>query len=370
MKNRTVLFCGGHQTPAIAVIEYMRKLYPTWNIIWVGRAYAFEGKSVASSEYSLITSMHIPFVPLTTGRINRGLNMRNVRSFFKIPIGIVQSFRIIRKYKPDCVVSFGGYIAFPVALAAYLHRIPVIIHEQTHTLGLSNAFIANLAAKVCVTYPETLNSIKKGKGVVTGLPIRSGIFYPPQNPSFSVKDSTIPLLYITGGSTGAQSLNDILFTFIPELVRDYVVIHQTGTLSYEKALQVKNTLGTYAKRYIISPFFQVSDVAWIYDQAALIIGRSGANTVAEVSTLQKKALFVPLPWAGNNEQEKNARWYKETGTAEIVLQKELTHETFFYALHTVLDGSEKKGPKRALQVDGAKNMVLEIDALMSSCDRN
>jgi len=367
MNNPVICITGGHQTPAIAVIEAVQKSHPQWKVVWVGRKYAFEGNHTLSPEYTLVRSMNIQFESLTTGRVQRNLSVQTFLSFFKIPFGIIQSVFILKRIHPNLIVSFGGYIAFPVSLAAFFLHIPIITHEQTHSLGLTNAFIAKIAQKVCVTYPETLSGISKNKGVLTGLPIRAGMFFPPSHPSFFVPKTPMPILYITGGSTGAVSMNDILFPVIPQLVKDMIVIHQTGAVSFPKASIVKSKLLEKSMRYIIKPFFEIQDMAWIYRHADVVMGRSGANTVAEIAAFGKKALFIPLPWSGGQEQQKNAEYYQEHGTARILDQNTVNSDSVVRAIQamTRMENQSIKSSK-ASSLQGAAALVSEIEYLLSA----
>jgi len=365
MKEKTIIVTGGHQGPAIAVIEEIRKKYPSWHIVWIGRKYSFEGSRVVSPEYELVRSMDIPFESLTTGRLDRSMSAQSFFSFLKIPLGIMQSVRMLRDRQPDCIVSFGGYIAVPVCLAAYLLHIPVITHEQTHALGLANSMIARIARKICVTYPETLSVVPGGKGVLTGLPIRSRIFSPPVRPSFAVPNDPLPILYVTGGSTGAKTLNEKMYAVIPRFIKDMILIHQTGDSSFSEAKILKESLGDHAGRYIIAPFFDVSDIAWIYVHADVVVGRSGANTVAEVSAFRKKAVFIPLPWSGGNEQMVNARHYQKTGNGILLKQADATKASLTDAVYTLLARRKHESQGDIPRSDGAANMVKEIDSLLS-----
>jgi len=370
MDNPTICVTGGHQTPALAVVEAIQKFHPQWQILWIGRKYAFEGSRTLSPEYSLVRSANIRFESLITGRLERNISIHTFFSLLKIPFGIIQSLILLKKIHADIVVSFGGYLAFPVSLAAFLLHIPVITHEQTHALGLTNTLIARFAQKVCVSYPETLVGISKNKGVVTGLPIRVGIFSPPTHPSFSIPKIHMPILYITGGSTGAVSMNDKLFSVIPQLVGDMIVIHQTGDLSFPKATALRTMLLENSLRYICKPFFTIEDISWIYTHADVVLGRSGANTVAEISAFGKKALFIPLPWSGGQEQQKNAEYYQKHGTAYILDQDTVTGEAIIRAVHAMVHTKKQSiKPSDASRSQGAVALVNEIEHLLLSYAR-
>ncbi|MCJ7826140.1 UDP-N-acetylglucosamine--N-acetylmuramyl-(pentapeptide) pyrophosphoryl-undecaprenol N-acetylglucosamine transferase [Patescibacteria group bacterium] len=365
MDNPTILITGGHATPAIAVVEELKKTHPSWKVVWVGRKYAMEGSRAQSGEYQLVSRMDIVFVNLTTGRLQRTFTLYTIPSLLKFPIGILESFLILKKYNPMLVVSFGGYIALPVALAAYCLDIPLLTHEQTHKPGLANRIIGAFAKKICVTFPETLSFVPQKKAVVTGLPIRSEILRPCLHPSFPTPKENVPIIYMTGGSTGAQSLNKKLFPIIPTLVRDMIIIHQTGDVSFEKAKKIQHELGVFKSRYIIAPFFQTRDVGWIYHHAAVVVGRSGANTVFEVSALHKRAIFIPLPWAGGDEQTKNAQWLASSGNAIVMQQDTLTIDAFKKALTQLLQQGENisQSVNRDLE-KGAVNVVQEIEVCL------
>lgn len=367
MDTKTIVITGGHQTPALAVIEELQKIHPLWRIVWVGRTYAFEKDRVVSPEYTLLQSLKIPFEELTTGRLDRSSGIMGIRSIMKLFRGIINAIRILKKVQPDCVLSFGGYIALPVAIASFILHIPVLTHEQTHAVGLANRLIARISKKILVSYPETLALVPKTKGILTGLPLRSGVFSKPMSPSFIVPKETLPILYITGGSTGAQTLNDRIFPAIPQLVQTMTVIHQTGDLSFAKANETKRHLGPLAGRYILSPFFTVRDIAWIYQHATLVLGRSGANTVAELAAYKKRAVFVPLPWSGGDEQYDNARYFQKTGKAVILKQEDVNTQSLSHAINTMLQRSDSSDKKRVpIQSHAVKNVIKELEDLLSS----
>ncbi len=345
-KKHTIFITGGHVTPAIAVIEEIRKRKFPWQIIFVGRKNALEGEKSVSAEYDVITGMGISFLPLVAGRISRVLTPFSFLSLLKIPFGFLQASWYVLSHRPKLIISFGGYVAVPVAMAAAFFSIPVVTHEQTLRLGLANRIIGLFAKKVFYSF-------------VTGLPMRQELFHPPAKPTFVVANNK-PILYITGGSTGAVSLNERLAPLMKDLLDTWCIIHQLGQQSHREAL---------GDTYITAPYFSTSDVAWIYKHATLIISRAGANTVWELAVLGKIALLIPLPWSAENEQLNNARWLADKGSAIVLEQKDATSER----LKEVLDGmvkqkSELLAAAKTLQPDmprdGAKRMVEEIATMV------
>lgn len=363
--NAKIFITGGHLAPALAVIEELQKERPDVEIIFVGRMKATDTDREPSQEYKEVRRRNIVFLPIVTGRFGRFLSLRTLVSFVKIPLGFLQACWYVFFYQPALILSFGGYIAFPVACAGALFRVPVFIHEQTRELGLVNRIVAFFAKKVLVSYWETASTLDQQKIIYTGLPIRKVIFEPTQEPSFAY-EKNIPLVYITGGTTGAKSLNDLIFPIVHDLTGDYMVIHQTGPKSLSTATQVREALGqNNQKRYVAGDYFDQNDVSWIYHHATIVLGRSGANTVGELAALGKIALFIPLPWAGGNEQYKNAKMLEDAGSAIIASQEGLTLEKLLKNIH-ILMHDRKKYEKNALEFakfyprNGASKIVSEI----------
>jgi UDP-N-acetylglucosamine--N-acetylmuramyl-(pentapeptide) pyrophosphoryl-undecaprenol N-acetylglucosamine transferase len=149
--KKSIFITGGHITPAIAIIDTLTTRSDV-QVVFIGRKYAMEQDKQASAEYELIAAKQIRFLPITTGRLQRSFTGQTIPSLLKIPVGFVQSFIYCLRERPKLVVSFGGYIALPVAYAAWILRIPVITHEQTLVAGLANKLIALVARRVCVTF--------------------------------------------------------------------------------------------------------------------------------------------------------------------------------------------------------------------------
>lgn len=340
-KTRTIIVTGGHITPALALIDELKKVYRTANIILIGRNFL---------EARFAREKKIDYLPSFAGRSS---------SIWKTPFGFIQAIYYCIRYRPDIVVSFGGYVALPVAISAYILRIPVITHEQTRVVGAANKIIGIIARKICVTFEDQLALFSKNKTVVTGLPLRRELFDPPKDPSFTV-DHQLPILYITGGSMGAVSLNDMLFPIIDTLTKTYTVIHQTGALSVMKAMHIHEDI-RHPDHYIVKSYFDIHDVAWILHNTTFIIGRSGANTVMEAAVLGKNMICIPLPWSAGGEQMANAKWLEKRGLAFILPQKEVT-------LDKIIGNIQKKPSTNKkltdLPNDGAKRLLFEVNVIL------
>jgi len=349
MKQITLCITGGHLTPALAVIEEIMRQNSNWNLLFIGRSHAFEGGGSPTQEERLIRAFGIPFHALFTGRQGPSL--------WKFPIGLFQSFFLLASHRPTAVLSFGGYIALPVAIGAWILRIPIITHEQTGGLGLANKIIARLAWRVIFSSES-------------GMPLRRALFNPPEKPSFTV-DTKPPILYVTGGSTGAASLNALVYPLIAELTKTYTVIHQVGSGGVSEALRVQESLSLEAKRrYVISDYFDESNLAWIYRHCSLLVGRSGANTVAEVAALGVPALFIPLPWSAGNEQMNNARRLVKEGMAVVMKQKKLASGILIRQIDEIMQtiSQLRKAAGTVAKMyphSGAEKVVTSIRSMLS-----
>lgn len=366
-----ILMTGGHITPALATIEEIQGRFPSWTVVFAGRKTALEGQDTHSEEYRLVSGMGIKFIPVTAGRLKREGGLAAVSAFLKIPVGCIQAMWFIYREKPSAVVSFGGYVGLPVVLAAWLMRIPVVTHEQTTRPGLANRIIARMATKLCVTFPDTVSGFPRSADVtVTGLPIRKEVLHPPKKPPVAL-DSSLPLLFIVGGNTGSTSINDVVFRALPQLVTQFMVVHQVGRISVARADEMKKELDSSVRaRYIPVPFVSTDAYSYLLHHAAVIAGRSGANTVTEVAISGKVALFIPLPWAAGNEQYYNAKVLETAGTALILEQQHFNESSFLRNIHTLISEMAQRTKKATLFAktiphDGAARFVDVISDVLN-----
>lgn len=320
-----VAITGGHFSPAYALITsgYIK------DCVILGRKNAFEKDKSLSLEYELCQKLSIPFEEIRAGRINRKINYRAITSTFKFPVGVVDSMKALKKHKPDVLLSFGGYIGFSASVAAYLLRIPVVVHEQTQKAGLSNKLSSKFAKKICVVFESSQSYFPKAKTIITGNPLRREIFTEKNNISGVRK----PFIYITGGSTGASAINKLIFETVGDLVKDFFVLHQTGnsslTSDFQRSHEVKQKLPKSLKeKYIVRDFIMPDEIGFVLKNADLVVSRSGVNTVMELIALEKKALLIPLTHGQEGEQLENAKFYSSLGLGEFIEQEEITPKIF------------------------------------------
>jgi len=367
-KSDLILITGGHATPAFAVItELKRRGYS--NFVWVGHKYNQQGNKEVSPEYRFVEELGIKFINLKTGKINRKWTLQNfvpsIVSLLMIAYGFIQAKLILLRNRPRVIVSFGGYLAVPIVFMGWVLRIKIITHEQTIVTGLANKFISKFANKVCISWESSKQYFPPKKTVLTGNPIRREVFKLESDELTRDLDSKKPTLYITGGNQGAHEMNKRIFEFLPNLLQECNIIHQTGnstvTNDYQKALDMKKELkGDISIRYVPVDYVSSEQIGSVFNKADVVFSRSGANTVSELLALGKLSILMPIPWTSGDEQTKNARIIEETGLGFIIIQKDtLTskqiYQTILLALNQIKTGKGFNGR----DIDECKEMAKE-----------
>ena len=359
MSNR-IIFTGTHFTPALAVIEEIKKKEP-WEIYYLGRKYTLEGEKIPSPESQILPKMGVKFIPIPAGRLQRRFTRWTIPSLLRVPFGFFKALKIIRKIKPKAIISFGGYVGVPVVVAGFLQHVPILIHEQTATVGLANKISARFAQKIAISFPESKTFFPEEKVVFTGNPLRPEIFKSGK-PLFPLnkKKKTI---YITGGSQGASIINKTIEKCLIDLLVQYNVVHQCGAKDYPYFKKKKT------KDYFPIDYIDNKAIGWVFEKADLVLSRGGANTILELAALGKPAIIIPIPWATHNEQLKNAEFLAKNGLAEILPQEKLNPQSLKNLIEKMmanLSSYQKAGEKlkKTIPRDGAQKIVAEIYKLL------
>lgn len=360
-----LVITGGHLSPAIAVIE---NLPSDIEIFFIGRKSSFEGDYSPTLEYEMIKSLGIHFVAFPSSRFQRKFTSYTIPSLLKLPYVFYKTVRLLLKIKPDVVLGFGGYVSFPVCAAAFFLKIPVVIHEQTLGAGLANREIARWAKKVCISWKTSEQFFPKGKAVLTGNPLRKEIIESIKSPP---KKFELPIIYITGGSTGSHFINGLVEKCLAELLSKYKIIHQTGDSrvynDFERLSTVKKTLPEkLSKNYNLRKFVSSEEVGSVLQNATIVASRAGINTITELMYLKKPALLIPLPFAQNNEQNKNALFAKDIGIAEILEQDELSPAKFVSVLTEMVSSIDKYKPASDLRNLIDENAAVHIISVVTN----
>lgn len=385
--TKPILITGGHLTPAIATLSELKKRGYT-NFLWVGHKYnQYKDKSL-SPEYRTIKLLNIKFIELRSGKIIRSFKFKEIPfvifQYILIINGLLSSIYIILKYRPKLILSFGGYLAVPISLIAKIFRIKIITHEQTIVSGTANKILARLANKVLISWENSFKYFKKDKTVLTGNPIRKEVLNKDSNILTKGLTKSLPTLLVMGGNQGSHVINQSLFNSILELVKDFNIIHQTGSSSvtkdFLKAQNFKKELPLeYRDRYLPFDYISTDNIGEVLNRAELIVSRSGANTISELLLLGKPSILIPIPWASHNEQYMNARLVQSCGLALIIDEKNLNKSSLTSNIYTAFNNIKiNKGfdnrdledcindAKKLIQVDAHVKIVDEVEKLLNN----
>jgi len=293
----------------LAVIEEFIKNSRKNEILYVGSKNGPEKEAVLKFAAKM-DFKNLEFKGITCGKLRRYFSFENFVDAFRVPLGFFQSLGIIRKFRPEVVFSKGGYVSVPVVLAARVLRVPVLAHESDVVPGLATRISAKVADKVLLSFEESKKYFKlddkfKDKFIVTGNPIRSEILK-------GVKEKGLklcgfhkfkPVVLVMGGSLGAMQVNNIVWNCLPELLKKYQIVHITGKGNLKFGLNKEG----YKQFELL--FDELKDV---YAACDLIVTRGGANALAEVAALEKRAVVIPLGTASSRgDQIINAKFCSE-----------------------------------------------------------
>jgi UDP-N-acetylglucosamine--N-acetylmuramyl-(pentapeptide) pyrophosphoryl-undecaprenol N-acetylglucosamine transferase len=336
---------GGHTYPALTAIRTLQARLAssggTLDVLWIGTPDGLEA-SVAPAE-------GIPFTTVATGKIRRSTNPlkmaspANIKDMARVPLGVAQARKVVADFRPDVVLATGGYVAVPAGIAARMCKRPLVLHEQTVRLGLANRKLAGSATRIAVSSESTIPLLPeavRSAAVVTGNPVRPEVLTGHPDKAVAALglhgfDRRLPTLYVTGGAQGSQQINDVVRDSLPWLLERANVVHQCGRANHD-ALRghAAGLPAALAGRYHLTPFVgpELPDVLALAD---VVVARSGAGTLAELTALGKPAVFIPLASSAGNEQAHNARHLEEAGAA-VALLGEVTADQLREAVDPLL----------------------------------
>lgn len=351
---KTLVFTGGHHTSALVVAKELI-LQGKYQVVWFGHRYSMWGDKSDSAEYKEVIAAGIKFYDLKAGKF---YNTFNPFKLIRIPLGFIQTFYYLLQARPAGIISFGGYLAVPTVISGWLLGIPSITHEQTMVAGWANRVIANFSKKIAITWPESARFYPKSKTVLTGLPLRPEIIQ-LKKVAMNQLTNNQPTIYITGGKQGSHLINQIIFSILPKLVKNYSVIHQTGSSSVHNDYQ--HALGLVQQNYEVFDFDSHKAILAL-KQADIVIGRAGAHIIYELAVLGKKCILIPIPWVSHNEQMINAQLLEKSGSAVIIPENNLNSEKLLFTLKNI---QGKKIQAIDLPLDGTEKLIKLINSVFN-----
>ena len=343
---------GGPVSPLLALVDYLKAEHnENFEFVWVG--------TKSGPEKDMVNSKQLHFLAISSGKFRRYFSLLNFVDIFKIFFGFLQATIVIFKEKPDLVMSAGGFVSVPVAYAARLMHVPVLIHQQDIIPGLANKIMAPIATKITVTFKKSLDQYGK-KAVWTGNPVREEIknINSKDYAYFGLKEN-MPVVLILGGGTGAMGINKLIQKFINELGEVYQIFHQTGK---GKDLKIKH------KNYFSKEFVNAQEMAKLLFLADIVITRCGLGTLTELAYLRKSCVLIPMP---NSHQEYNAKIFKENNAAVVLSEKSLDKEKFILEIKSLLDNLDKRkllsvNIGSVIKQDAEEKIVKEIFKILKN----
>lgn len=309
---------AGHVTPNIALLPRLKELQ--YDIHYIG--------SYNGIEKELIEQFGIPYHGISSGKLRRYFSLQNFTDPFRVLKGFGEAKRLIKLLNPDVIFSKGGFVSVPVVMAGKKCKVPTIIHESDMTPGLANKLSIPSATKVCCNFPETVKLLPADKAVLTGSPIRQELLEGNKEKarSFTGLSPDKPVILIIGGSLGAAAINDAVRSNLPEILKEFQIIHLCGRGKLDPTLN--NISGYVQYEYIkdeLKDLFALTDI---------VISRAGANAICELLALHKPNLLIPLSAnASRGDQILNARSFERQGFSLVLEEENITSETLLSSIH-------------------------------------
>ena len=350
MSRKIIVLTGGgtlgHVTPHMALIPHLQE--KGYEIHYIGTETGMEVEKIRSIP-------GITYHAVKTGKLRRYFSWQNFVDPFRVLAGAFQSAHLMGKLHPNVVFSKGGFVAVPVVFGAWIHRVPVLCHESDLTPGLANKLCKPFATRMVTTFPECAEALGS-KAEVVGTPLRPDLFSGSREAGLAMAgfDGKKPVLLMMGGSSGAQSVNKALRDALPELTKDFDVLHLCGRGNLAPELQ-----GTPGYTQIEFLDRELPDVLACAD---LVLSRAGSNALMEFQALDKPMLLVPYPkGASRGDQILNAQSMEKRGLCKVLLQENMTAETLTQALReTWAERDMLRAAVKAAPPANATDRVLEI----------
>ena len=344
---------AGHVTPNLALIPSLKE--HGYEIRYIGSYQGIERK--------LIEGAGIPYDGISSGKLRRYFDIKNFSDPFRVVKGYGEARKLIKLHRPDVVFSKGGFVAVPVVLAAKHYKIPVIIHESDMTPGLANKLCLSSASKICCNFPETVANLPAEKAVLTGTPIRQELLSGSAEAGrkFCGFTADKPVLMVIGGSLGAASVNDNVRKILPELLKEFQVVHLCGKGKTDESLN--GTAGYVQYEYI------QDELPDLFAMADIVISRAGANAICEIRELHKPNLLIPLSAkASRGDQILNARSFERQGFSMVLEEEEITEAKLLDTIRQLYTDRQKYTD--AMAGNGRVDSISKITDLIEECARS
>jgi len=346
---------GGSVAPLLAVYDELRKDQDKFDFFWLGTKFG--------PERGMVEKAGIKFKAISGGKWRRYFSLKNLVDIFKIKLGFWQAFFVILKWPPDLIISAGSFISVPVVWAAWVLRVPALIHQQDIRAGLANKLMAPFAKVVTVTFEKSLADYGK-KAVWIGNPVRKQLTI--NNSQLTIGkyfkfNNDLPVVLVLGGGTGSLAINKLVIESLDELTRFCQIIHATG-----RDRNIKYQVSSI-KNYASYEFLNAGQMVEAYNLANLVITRAGLGILSELSYLGKPSIIIPMP---DSHQEANAEFFRNKKAAIVVKQKYLTVASLTHMIKDLLSDEKMRGQlainmRNAMKRGASQEMAKIISKILN-----
>jgi UDP-N-acetylglucosamine--N-acetylmuramyl-(pentapeptide) pyrophosphoryl-undecaprenol N-acetylglucosamine transferase len=365
---------GGHFYPIIAIAESIQKIAKEKKLI-SPEMFFF---SPTPYNRGILYDYNIQYKKTVAGKVRRYFSLLNFTDFFKTLWGIFSTLLDVFDIYPDVVFSKGGYGSFPTLVAARLLRIPVFIHESDCAPGRVNKWAGKFADRIAISYKEASSYFKEEKVAYTGQPVLEERLTPITNGAFEFFgfDESLPTIFIIGGSQGSEIINNVILDILPDLVKNFQVIHQTGVSNFEvikesaAAILLENP---NKNRYKPFGYLNGLEVRMAAGACSLIISRGG-STIFEISSWQKPSIIIPIANSNEDHQIKNAFAYAKSGACIVLQEENLKSHIILTEIKKIIENKEisdkmKIGAKSFFKPGAADTIARELLTIVLSHEK-
>lgn len=354
-KNKKIIISGGGTGGSVTpLFQIYRDLKDKFDFIFVG--------TYSGLEVEMVKKEGIVYRPILSGKWRRYFSFKNFIDFFKIFLAFWQSLFLLIKERPGLVVSAGGFVAVPLSWAAWILKIPVIIHQQDVVPGLANKIMSRVANIITVTFSTSLKAYGKNAKLIGNLGpdfSKTKLSHNEVLDKYKIKDSSLPLILVLGGGTGSLFLNKLIKDSLNDLIKFSRVIHVVGS----SLRDIENNFNH--DNYSKIEFVDHQDLLVLMSLAGLVVSRCGLATLTELSFLSKPSILIPMP---NSHQEFNAFEFMNKEAAIVLSENNLTSDNFVKEIKNILldDNLKNKLSQNIFKVikNGNQEMIAIIESII------
>lgn len=359
---------GGHIYPALALYREIQANYPNVECLYIGTEKGLEA--------TIVPKAGLSFKSIDIQGLKRSLSLENFKAIWLMITSTRKAKKLLAEFQPDVVIGTGGYVCAPVLYGASSMKIPTIIHEQNSVAGITNKFLSRSVDIIATCFPEVEKDFAKYASKIryTGNPRGQEVIQSEMDPTILEKQfglsSNVPTVLVFGGSRGAPAINEAAFDAIKDWAeKSYQVIIATGNIHYEDFLKkLTESEQSLPENIKVVPY--IDNMPAVFQAIDLVICRSGATTLTELTALGLPSILIPSPYVTNNHQEANASSLVNNGAAKMIKQAELNGKKLSTTVDDIIQNDKKLSEMKqaAIElgiVDASDRLIREIETLIS-----